>query len=149
MYKPTIWQFSDLSVRMVNEASSPFSADSIVMRSQHLPTDGFTEPISKLIGQRFSIGLSEELHLRGLVANDIAMRAVIAPEEPHLGRSRTRVELVVILQVPRATQNDLIDALVAAKRRCSMSVGPDIKILLRAELKMSESGICSRVKSSA
>ena len=136
MLTSSIWKFGNPSVRSTYEAMlSPRNADSLVMSLQDQNGNGSTDPIAKSIGQYLAIAFSEELQRRGLIAERVAMRTFIGAEELGSGRSRTRVEVDVIIEVPRATQNELIDALAAAKRRCWAWAGPDIKILLRAELK--------------
>ena len=110
-------------------------ADSLLMSSQTQNGNASADPIAKSIGQNFWVNFSEELRRRGLIAGRVAMRTFICAEELRNGRNRTRVEIDVIIEVPRASQNELIDALTATKRRCSVWVGPDIKILLKAELK--------------
>jgi len=149
MFKSAIWKFSNPSMRSTYEAMlSPRNADSLVLSSQEQSGDGLAEPIAKLVGQCFSIAFGEELHVRGLIAERMAMRTFIGTEKLDSGRSRTRVELDVIIDVPRATQNELIDALGAAKRKCSAWAGPDIKILLKAELKTGRPELRSLTKSS-
>jgi hypothetical protein len=149
MFKSAIWKFSNPSVRSTYEAMlSPRNADSLLLSSQEQSGDGLTEPVAKLVGQRFSIAFGEELHRRDLVAERMAMRTFICTEKLDSGRSRTRVELDVIIDVPRATQNELIDALGVAKRKCSAWAGPHIKILLKAELKTGRLGLRSLTKSS-
>jgi hypothetical protein len=136
LLKSSIWKFSNPPVRSTYEAMlSPRNGDSLVMSSQNQTGNGSTDPIAKSVGQSFSIAFSEELQRKGLIAERVAMRTFIGTEELRSGRSRTRAEIDVIIEVPRATQNELIDALATAKRRCSAWVGPDIKILLKAELK--------------
>ena len=110
-------------------------ADSLLLSSQTQIGNASADPIAKSIGQNFWVNFSEELHRRGLIADRVATRTFICPEEPRNGRHRTRVELDVIIEVPRASQNELIEALIFAKRRCSLWFGPNIKIFLKAELK--------------
>jgi hypothetical protein len=149
MYKSAIWKFSNPPVQSTYEAMlSPRNAASFVMQSQDQSENGFTDPIAKLIAQSFSIAFSHELQVRGLIAERLAIRTIIGSEGMSDGRSRTRVELDVIAEVPRATQNELIDAVHAAKRKCSHLVGPDIKILLKAELKMNRVGVRHPTESS-
>jgi len=139
MYKSAIWKFSNLPVKSIYEAMLSRRHDhAMVIQSQDSSGNGFADPIAKLIGQSFLFAFSEELHFRGLVAERLAMRSGIGTEKLCKGRNRTRVELDVVAEVPRATQNQLIDVLSAAKRKCSVLVGPDIKIVLKAELKMGE-----------
>lgn len=135
IYTAPIWKFSDPPVRSSYESISPRNVDSPVFESQYQSDDGLTEPIAKLIGQCFLTAFSGELQLRGLIAGRMAMRTSLGIEELRGGRSRTRVELDVVAEVPGATHNQLIDALASAKRRCSADVGLDTKILLKAELK--------------
>lgn len=149
MLKSSIWKFSNAPVRSTYEAMvSPRDAISHVMSAQNQSGNGSTEPVAKLIAECFSIAFSEELEVRGLVAERMAMQTFIGTERLGNGRSRTRVEIDVITEVSRATQNQLIDALASAKRRCSARVGSDIKILLKAELKTNNLGLRSLDKSS-
>ena len=84
------------------------------------------------------MALCEELNSRGFAAEQVAMQTVIASEKLPGGRNRIRLELDVIVRVPKATANELIDAVRAAKGRCATLMGRNIKILLKAELKMSK-----------
>ncbi len=138
MYKPAIWQFANPLVPTTYDSTlAPFNnADSLVIRWQEQSRRTLTQRQAGLIGQRFSIALSEELLVRGLAAKRTVMRTVINTERLRSGRNRTRVELDVIAHVPKATPSQLIDALSAAKRKCANSAGPGVKILLKAELKM-------------
>ena len=136
MLESSIWKFSNPPVRSTYEAMlSPRNGDSLVLSSRDQNGNGSTDPIAKSIGQSFSIAFAGELERRGLIAARVAMQTFIGTEKLGSGRSRTRVEIDVIIEVPRATQNELIEALAVAKHRCSVSVGPDTKILLKAELK--------------
>ena len=136
MSKSLIWKFSNPLSRSTCDAMlASRDADSLLMSSQIQNGNTSADPIAKPIGQKFWASFSEELHRRGLIADRVAMRTFICAEELRNGRNRTRVEIDVIIEVPRASQNELIDALTATKRRCSVWVGPDIKILLKAELK--------------
>ena len=87
------------------------------------------------ISQRFSAILAEELHSRGLVARRIEMRSRATIEKLGAGASQIRVELMVTLDVPKATTNDLIDALTITRRKCAVRSGEPIKIILRAHLR--------------
>ena len=139
MYKSEIWKFSNLPVRSIYEAMRlPRHDRAIVIQSQDSPHNGFADPIARLVSQSFLFAFSEELHTLGFIAERLAMRSGIGTEKLREGRKRTRVELDVVAEVPRATQNQLIDALSAAKRKCSALVGPHVKIVLKAELKMAE-----------
>ena len=136
LYQPATWQFSDSSMRFTYESiTSPRNTNSFVMQAQDQFDDGSTEPIAKLVGQCFTDAFSEELQLRGLVAGRTVMRTLTGTETLARDRRRTRVVVDVITEASGATQNELIDALAGAKRRCSAKVGSDIKILLKAELK--------------
>lgn len=136
MYKSVLWTFSNPGVRSTYDALElRHNGASLVVHSADLSTSTSSEPITTLVGQRFSTALSEELYSRGLSAKRVALRKVIKIEKGGRGRNRTRVELDLIAEVPAATQNDLIDALTAAKRKIQNVVGPNVKILLKAELK--------------
>jgi hypothetical protein len=136
MYKPNIWQFSNSAVRTTYEAMvSPVDADLLAVRSQNLSKLDSADPILNTIGQRFWMALSEELHLRGFAAERIAIQATTATEQLPGTGSRTRVELDVVAQIPKATQSQLIDVLSRAKGKCANLAGPQVKIVLKAELK--------------
>lgn len=139
MYKSALWQFIDPPVRTTYESMpSPFKINSLVMDSQAVSENPLAE-ITELMRQAFSLALCDELYSRGLSAEHFAMQILIGPEKLRDGRSRIRVELEVIIQVPSATANQLIDAISMAKRRCAIVGGRDVKILLKAELKISKS----------
>lgn len=148
MFKSSIWKFSNPAVKSTYEAMlSPRNGDSLVLSSQDQIGNESTDPIAKSIGQSFSIAFSEELQRRGLIAERVAMRKFIGTEELRSGGSRTRVEIDIIVEAPRANQNELIDALASAKRRCSVWAGAAIKIVLKAELKTDGVGVRSLVNS--
>ena len=136
MYQPTIWNFTDPSMRFTYESMiSSSSADCFVMQGQDCSDDGSIESIAKSVGQCFSSAVSKELQLRGLLPGRTVLRTLTSTETLPGDRSRTLVELDLITEVPGATHNELIDVLVTAKRKCSSKVGLDIKILLKAELR--------------
>src|SRR5438045_7470897 len=105
----------------------------MLTRSIELSNNPSTEPTTKLIGQGFSMALCEELNSRGFAAEQVAMQTVIASEKLPGGRNRIRLELDVIVRVPKATANELIDAVRAAKGRCATLMGRNVKILLKAD----------------
>jgi hypothetical protein len=141
MYKPsTIWQLSDPSLRAGYEAmGSPVGADSLVMRLENQSKESLTESVGRLIGQSFCIALSEELQLRGFTAQRIAMRVVSSTERLRRNCSRTRVELDVIVSVPKMSQNDFIDTMRTTKEKSAVRAGANVKIILKAELETDSS----------
>jgi hypothetical protein len=141
MYKPAVWQFTDSAVRSSYDSMpSPIGPDWLVMRSQDRSNSGSKgRAVARVIGECFSISLCEELESRDLPVQRIAIRTVTSTERFRGGNGRTRVELDVIVDVPKATPNQLIDALCAAKRRSVNVNGATVKILMKAELKTSRS----------
>ena len=138
MYKLPIWQFTDSSVRISSEAMlSPLGSDSRALHSESRARNGLTDSVAALIPQQFSVAFSQEMQLRALVVERFAMRSSISLEKRRDGRSRTRVELHIAIDVPDATVNQLIDALLEVKSRCEALAGSDIKIVMKAELQAS------------
>lgn len=66
----------------------------------------------------FSMALSHELGLLGLHPGRIETTAVATLEELKTGWTLTRMHLDVRATVPHATQNDFVDATLAAKTKC-------------------------------
>jgi hypothetical protein len=136
LYKPTaILQLSDQSLRMVSTAVGlPLVDDSMVMRLENQSNGHLTESIGRLVGQSFCVALSEELQRRGFTARSIAMRTVTRTERPDCKGTRARVELDVVANVPRMTQNEFIDAMQAAKGKSALAVPATAKVILNAGL---------------
>jgi hypothetical protein len=136
MSESLIWKFSNpLSRSACGATFSSRNADSLLMSSQTQSGNGLADPIAKSIGQHFWVSFSEELQRRGLIAVRVTMRTFICAEKLRSSRSRTRVEIDAVIEAPLASQNELIEALVAAKRTCSRWFGPNVKVLLKAELR--------------
>ena len=79
------------------------------------------ELIAASLGGCFSMALSNELGLSGFQAELIETSAVATLEELGAGWTLTRIQLDVRAKVPNATQNNFIDAALAAKTRCPMA----------------------------
>jgi osmotically inducible protein OsmC len=79
------------------------------------------ELIAASLGGCFSMALSNELGLSGFQAERIETSAVATLEELGAGWTVTRIQLDVRAKVPNATQNNFIDAALAAKTRCPMA----------------------------
>jgi osmotically inducible protein OsmC len=69
----------------------------------------------------FSMALSNELGLSGLHPERIDTTAIATLEELKAGWTLTRIDLEVRAKVPKATQNDFIDAALAAKTKCPVA----------------------------
>jgi osmotically inducible protein OsmC len=69
----------------------------------------------------FSMALSNELGLSGLHPERIDTTAIATLEELKAGWTLTRIDLDVRAKVPNATQNDFIDAALAAKTKCPVA----------------------------
>ena len=136
MYKPGSWD-SNEGTLTENDAKifAPASADLFVLWRHDRSLVELPNTVGAGISQRFSAVLAEELQARGLVARRIEMRSQATIEKLGAGANRIRVELTVTLDVPKATTNDLIDALTITRRKCSVRSGEPIKIILRAHLK--------------
>jgi osmotically inducible protein OsmC len=79
------------------------------------------ELIAASLGGCFSMALSNELGLAGFHPERIETTAVATLEELKLGWTLTRIELDVRARVPKATQNDFIDAALTAKTQCPVA----------------------------
>jgi osmotically inducible protein OsmC len=79
------------------------------------------ELIAASLGGCFSMALSNELGLAGLHPERIETTAVATLEELKLGWTLTRIQLDVRARVPKATQNDFIDAALTAKTQCPVA----------------------------
>jgi hypothetical protein len=134
--KSAIWKFANPREPSIYEAViSSHNADPVVNALPAQSCDQPIEPVAKQVGQCFWIAFSEELHRRGFIADRVDLRAFMGTEKLIGRRDRIRVELEVITRIARSTHNDFIDALIFAKRRCLVCFGPDVKILLKAELR--------------
>ncbi len=79
------------------------------------------ELIAAALGGCFSMALSNELALSGLHPERIETTAIATLEELKAGWTLTRIQLDVRARVPNATQNDFIDAALAAKTNCPVA----------------------------
>src|ERR1051325_9185744 len=79
------------------------------------------ELIAASLGGCFSMALSNELGRSGLHPERIETTAIATLEELKAGWTLTRIQLDVRAKVPNATQNDFIDAALAAKTRCPVA----------------------------
>ena len=91
------------------------------------------ELIAAALGGSFSMALSSELGLLGLVAESIQTTAITTLENLPLGWTATGIVLDVHARIPRATQSNFIAATLAAKSNCP------IARLLRATVSMTAS----------
>ena len=136
MFKPSTWDFND-AILTADDAKmfAPASADLFVLWRHDRSTAEQPNAVGAGISQGFSVILAEELQSRALVARRIEVRSLNIVEKLGSGANRMRVELTVTLDVPKATTNDLIDALTSTRRKCAVRSGEPIKIILRADLK--------------
>src|SRR4026209_2886729 len=79
------------------------------------------ELIAASLGGCFSMALSNELGLSGLHAEKIDTTAIATLEQLKAGWTLTRIHLDVHAKVPNATQNQFIDAALAAKTQCPIA----------------------------
>lgn len=79
------------------------------------------ELIAAALGGCFSMALSNELGLAGLHPKRIETTAIATLEELKAGWTLTGVRLDVRAKVPNATQNEFIDAALAAKTKCPVA----------------------------
>jgi lipoyl-dependent peroxiredoxin len=79
------------------------------------------ELIAASLGGCFSMALSNELGLSGLHPERIETTAIATLEDLKAGWTLTRIQLDVRAKVPNATQNDFIDAALAAKTKCPVA----------------------------
>jgi osmotically inducible protein OsmC len=79
------------------------------------------ELIAAALGGCFSMALSNELGLMGLHPERIETTAIATLEELRPGWTLTRIHLDVRAKVPHATQNQFIDAALAAKTKCPVA----------------------------
>jgi osmotically inducible protein OsmC len=79
------------------------------------------ELFAALLGGCFAMALSDELALNGLHPERIETTAIATLEELKSGWTLTRIQLDVRARVPNATQNDFIDAALAAKTKCQVA----------------------------
>jgi osmotically inducible protein OsmC len=69
----------------------------------------------------FSMTLARELAGAGFTPHRIATTVTVTLESLPAGRTITGIELNVLAEVPRLTQNDFINLAVRAKTRCTIS----------------------------
>ena len=82
----------------------------------------------------FSMALSNELGLSGLHPQRIDTTAVATLKELKAGWTLTRIDLEVRAKVPKETQNDFIDAALAAKTKCPVARLLNTNICMTATL---------------
>ena len=92
------------------------------------------ELIAASLGGCFSMALSNELGLAGLHPERIETTAVATLEELKLGWTLTRIQLDVRAKVPKATQNEFIDAALLAKTQCPVARLLNTNICMTATL---------------
>jgi len=136
MYKPGSWDSNDATLTADDaKICAPASADLFVLWRHDRSMAGAPNTVGAEISQRFSAILAEELQSRALVARRIEMCSRTIIEKLGARANRIRIELTVTLDVPKATTNDLIDALTITRRKCAVRSGERIKIILQAHLK--------------
>jgi len=136
MYKPGSWDSNDATLAADDaKICAPASADLFVLWRHDRSMAGAPNTVGAEISQRFSAILAEEFQSRALVARRIEIRSRTIMEKLGARANRIRVELTVTLDVPKATTNELIDALTITRRKCALGSSEPIKIILQAHLK--------------
>lgn len=79
------------------------------------------ELIAAALSGCFSMSLANELGQAGLHPEQIETKATATLEELKAGWTLSHVQLDVRAKVPKATQNDFIDAAVRAKTQCPVA----------------------------
>src|SRR5437868_8560356 len=79
------------------------------------------ELIAASLGGCFSMALSNELGLAGFHPERIDTTAIATLEDLEVGWTLTRIQLEVHAKVPKANQNDFIDAALTAKTQCPVA----------------------------
>ena len=92
------------------------------------------ELIAASLGGCFSMALSNELALAGFHPERIETTAVASLEELKAGWTLTWIQLDVRAKVPKATQNNFIDAALTAKTQCPIARLLNTNICMSATL---------------
>ncbi len=99
------------------------------------------ELIAASLGSCFSMSLANELGLAGFDAERIETTATSTLEQLEAGWTITRMQLDVRAKVPNATDNDFIDATLAAKTNCPLARLLNTTISMNASLSPENAGL--------
>ena len=128
------WRFSDDGLETRSSAVSNFAGTLLVdFDPEPAPTQS---EFARAIGQFFFMALSEELKARRLYPDRIAIRSSMDKKAAFSGDAKMHIELDVAVQGTAATQNQFIDAVLAARKTCLATPTPEVKLRLTAQLEL-------------
>jgi hypothetical protein len=128
-----VWRFSDNGVEKRSSADLSNFAGTFLVRPDRARSLTQSE-FARTIGQFFLVALSEELKVRQLCPNRIAIRSTIDRKDSFSPGAGMHIELDVAVEGKNAIQNQFIDAVLAARRTCLASPVPEVKLRLTAQL---------------
>ena len=127
------WRFSDNGADAKSSVKLADFAGTFLVRLKQERTLTQSD-FARTIGQFFFLALSEELKVRQLCPNRIAIRSTLAGQDSFSMDTRIHIELDVAVQGRNVTQNQFIDAVLAARKMCLGVPVPDVKLRLTAQL---------------
>jgi len=128
------WRFSANRVETRSSAVSSFAGTLLVGLDHESPV--MNSDFARAIGQFFFVALSEELKTRRLYPDRVAIRSSIDKKAGFSGGAKMHIELDVAVQGASATQNQFIDAVLAARKTCLATPTPEVKLRLTAQLEL-------------
>ena len=128
------WRFSANRVETRSSAVSSFAGTLLVGLDHESPV--MNSDFARAIGQFFFVALSEELKVRQLCPNRIAIRSTIDRKDSFSAGARMHIELDVAVHGRSATQNQFIDAVLAARKTCLATPLPEVELRLTAQLEL-------------
>jgi hypothetical protein len=130
-----VWRFTKNGAQTRSSAElSDFAGTSLVLLDQEPPLT--PSEFARAIGQFFFMALSEELKARRLYPDRIAIRSSIDKKAVLSDCAKMYIELDVAVQGTTATQNQFIDAVLAARKTCLATPTPEVKLRLIAQLEL-------------
>ena len=132
-----VWRYRDNGAETRSSAALSNFAGTLLVRPDHERSLTQSE-FARAIGQFFFVALSEELKVRQLYPNRIAIRSSIDRKDSFSTGARMHIELDVAVQGRNATQNRFIDAVLAARKICLATPIPEVKLRLTAQLELAK-----------
>jgi len=130
-----IWRFSDNGAEKRSNADLSNFAGTLLVRLDRERSLTQSE-FARAIGQFFFVALSEELKVRQMCPNRIAICSSIDRQDSFSIGGRMHIELDVAVQGRNATQNQFIDAVLAARKTCLATPLPEVELRLTAQLEL-------------
>jgi len=129
------WRFTDNDAKVKSSVKLADFAGTLLVRLERERTLTQSD-FARRIGQFFLVAVTEELKVRQLCPNRIAIRSTLDRKNTFSTDTRMHIELDVAVQGRDVTQNQFIDAVLAARRICLATALPGVMLRLTAQLEL-------------